>query len=62
MEDDGEHGIWFNRGVAGSQAFSRQFAGWVPTSTPDETHPAMVWLSSGLGEALLAFVGEALDD
>ncbi len=62
VEDDGEHGVWFNRGVAGSQAFSRQFAGWVPTQTPDETHPAMVWLSRGLGEALLAFVGEARDD
>jgi phosphatidylserine/phosphatidylglycerophosphate/cardiolipin synthase-like enzyme len=62
VEDDGEHGVWFNRGVAGSQAFSRQFAGWVPTTTPDETHPAMVWLSRGLGEALLAFVGEARDD
>ena len=61
VEDDGEHGVWFNRGVAGSQAFSRQFAGWVPTSTPDETHPAMVWLSRGLGEALLGFVGEAVD-
>ncbi len=62
VEDDGEHGVWFNRGVAGSQAFSRQFAGWVPTTTPDETHPAMVWLSRGLGEALLGFVGEARDD
>ncbi len=61
VEDDGEHGVWFNRGVAGSQAFSRQFAGWVPTSTPDEAHPAMVWLSRGLGEALLGFVGEAVD-
>lgn len=38
VEDDGEHGVWFNRGVAGSQAFSKQFAGWVPTDTPDETH------------------------
>jgi len=62
VEDDGEHGVWFNRGVAGSQAFARQFAGWVPTETPDETHPAMVWLSRGLGEALLDFVGEAPDD
>ena len=61
VEDDGEHGVWFNRGVAGSQAFSRQFAGWVPTSTPDETHPAMVWLSRGLGEALVGFIGEAVD-
>jgi phosphatidylserine/phosphatidylglycerophosphate/cardiolipin synthase-like enzyme len=60
VEDDGEHGVWFNRGVAGSQAFARKFAGWVPTTTPDETHPAMVWLSRGLGEAFTAFCGEAL--
>jgi phosphatidylserine/phosphatidylglycerophosphate/cardiolipin synthase-like enzyme len=61
VEDDGVHGIWFNRGVAGSQAFARKFAGWVPGDVPDETHPAMVWLSRGLGEAFVAFCGEALD-
>ena len=27
VEDDGVHGVWFNRGVAGSQAFARRFAG-----------------------------------
>ncbi len=61
VEDDGVHGIWFNRGVAGSQAFARKFAGWVPGDVPDEGHPAMVWLSRGLGEAFVAFCGEALD-
>lgn len=60
-EDDGEHGIWFNRGVAGSQAFARRFAGWVPTEQPDESHPAMAWLSRGLGEAFVAFCAEAQD-
>jgi phosphatidylserine/phosphatidylglycerophosphate/cardiolipin synthase-like enzyme len=61
VEDDGVHGVWFNRGVAGSQAFAHKFGGWVPGDVPDETHPAMVWLSRGLGEAFLAFCGEALD-
>ena len=61
VEDDGVHGVWFNRGVAGSQAFRRSFPDWVPQNPPDEADPAMVWLSRGLGEALLAFVGEALD-
>lgn len=60
VADDGVHGIWFNRGVAGSAAFAKQFHGWIPTDTPDEDHPAMRWLSRGLGEAFLAFIGEAL--
>lgn len=58
-EDDGVHGVWFNRGVAGSQAFARRFPGWVPDEVPDEGHPAMTWLSRGLGEAFLAFVAQA---
>lgn len=59
LEDDGVHGIWFNRGVAGSQAFARRFAGWVPGDVPDEAHPAMVWLSRGLGEAFLDVCAQA---
>ena len=59
VEDDGVHGVWFNRGVAGSQAFARRFAGWVPTKVPDEDHPAMRWLSRGLREAFEAFCAQA---
>jgi phosphatidylserine/phosphatidylglycerophosphate/cardiolipin synthase-like enzyme len=59
-EDDGVHGVWFNRGVAGSQAFARRFPDFVPGPDPDESHPAMRWLSRGLGEAFLAFCAEAL--
>lgn len=62
VEDDGVHGVWFNRGVAGSQAFARRFGGWLPGADPDESDPAMVWLSRGLAEAFRAFVAEAADD
>ena len=51
------HDIYFNRGVAGSQAYARKFSG-----KPDETKPKsdqMVWLSRGLFEALTTFIGRA---
>jgi phosphatidylserine/phosphatidylglycerophosphate/cardiolipin synthase-like enzyme len=60
-EDDGVHGIWFNRGVAGSQAFVKRFGQYTPPVDADETHPSFAWLSRGLGEAFLAFVGVAAD-
>ena len=60
-EDDGVHGIWFNRGVAGSQAFVRRFGQYTPPVDADEDHPAFAWLSRGLGEAFLRFVGRAAD-
>jgi phosphatidylserine/phosphatidylglycerophosphate/cardiolipin synthase-like enzyme len=58
-EDDGTHGVWFNRGVAGSQAFVKKFGQYTPPPASDETHPAFAWLSRGLGEAFLGFVGRA---
>ena len=60
-EDDGAHGIWFNRGVAGSQAFVKRFGQFVPPVGADEDHPAFAWLSRGLAEALLQFVARADD-
>src|SRR5690242_4999048 len=51
------HDVYFNRGVAGSQAYALKFK-----TKPDETKPyseQMVWLSRGLFEALLAFVARA---
>jgi len=58
-DDDGQafHGIYFNRGAAGSQAYARKFK-----TKPDETKPEsdqMVWLSRGLFEALTGFIGRA---
>ena len=57
--NDGQprHDIYFNRGVAGSQAYARKFQ-----DKPDETKPKsdqMVWLSRGLFEALTTFIGRA---
>lgn len=59
VEDDGVHGVWFNRGVAGSQAFAKRFAGYLPEHDEGEQSPSMVWLSRGLGEAFVAFCAEA---
>jgi len=61
-EDDGAHGIWFNRGVAGSQAFIKRFGQYTPPVGASEDHPAFGWLSRGLGEAFLALVARAGDD
>jgi phosphatidylserine/phosphatidylglycerophosphate/cardiolipin synthase-like enzyme len=52
------HDIYFNRGVAGSQAYARKF----PNSKPDENQPdsdQMKWLSRGLFEALIGFIDRA---
>jgi phosphatidylserine/phosphatidylglycerophosphate/cardiolipin synthase-like enzyme len=58
-EDDaaGTHAVFFNRGVAGSQAYARKFDNKPPEDVPDGE--AWKWLSRGLEEALLAFIGQA---
>jgi phosphatidylserine/phosphatidylglycerophosphate/cardiolipin synthase-like enzyme len=53
--DDGRNGVYFNRGVAGSQAYARRFGRSSPLGVPD----ARRWLSRGLEEGLLAFVTRA---
>jgi phosphatidylserine/phosphatidylglycerophosphate/cardiolipin synthase-like enzyme len=55
------HDIYFNRGVIGSQAYAREFG----NSTPDSNEPSspeMVWLSRGLFEGLLRFIGRAKNE
>ncbi len=56
-EDQGKHAVFFNRGVAGSQAFARKFPDVDLAKDPDPQ--ALAWLSRGLEEALLAFIGQA---
>jgi phosphatidylserine/phosphatidylglycerophosphate/cardiolipin synthase-like enzyme len=56
-EDLGTHAVYFNRGVAGSQAYVRKFGDKRPTEVPDNR--AWDWLSRGLAEAIIAFVGQA---
>lgn len=73
--DAPDHGIFFNRGAAGSQAYTRHFGDyrrwykvdkygrdrWVefirPGDVPDRE--AYQWLSRGLEEAALEFIGQA---
>ncbi len=58
-ENDGEHGIWFNRGAIASQAYARRFLNHKPTKEemddPKDKHTA--WLSRGLLEACLDYIG-----
>jgi phosphatidylserine/phosphatidylglycerophosphate/cardiolipin synthase-like enzyme len=54
------HDVFFNRGVIGSQAYAREFG----NRTPDPDDPQsreMKWLSRGLFEALMRFIGLAKD-
>lgn len=53
--DDGRHGIFFNRGAAGSQAYARKFH----DADPRHDAAAQAWLSRGLEEALLGFIAQA---
>src|SRR5581483_5015993 len=52
------HNIYFNRGVAGSQAFARKF-GATELEEDNPQQDAMVWLSRGLFEALTGFIARA---
>jgi phosphatidylserine/phosphatidylglycerophosphate/cardiolipin synthase-like enzyme len=56
-EDLGTHAIYFNRGVAGSQAYARKFKNKTPTQVPNNR--AWEWLSRGLEEAIIKFVNQA---
>jgi hypothetical protein len=54
------HDVFFNRGVIGSQAYARDFG----NAEPDVGNPQsreMVWLSHGLFEGLMGFIGRAAD-
>ena len=52
------HDVYFNRGVIGSQAYARDFGNAVPDIN-DPGAAEMKWLSHGLYEALVRFVGLA---
>ncbi|WP_208245948.1 phospholipase D-like domain-containing protein (plasmid) [Rhizobium sp. T1470] len=59
-EDDGKHGIWFNRGAIASQAFAEYFGN--KSLTEDEYNEPgneeVAFLSRGLLEACLRFIRE----
>jgi phosphatidylserine/phosphatidylglycerophosphate/cardiolipin synthase-like enzyme len=57
-EDEvGSGGVFFNRGVLGSQAYARRFNNADPREVPNGE--AFKWLSRGLLEALLSFIARA---
>jgi len=56
-EDQGVHAIYFNRGVAASQAYVRKFGAKKPDKVA--SRKALVWLSRGLEEGLLNFIKQA---
>jgi phosphatidylserine/phosphatidylglycerophosphate/cardiolipin synthase-like enzyme len=57
--DPGEsHDVFFNRGAISSQAYATRFG----NRNPDDVGPeAYEWLSRGLKEALIEFIGQAKD-
>jgi len=54
-----DHGIFFNRGAAASQEYSRRFGNREPGTMGDDKDPAWAWLSRGAHEAMLAFIARA---
>ena len=54
--NSGTHGVFFNRGTVG-QAYAKKFDNKSPDKIPN--NEAYKWLSRGLEEALIAFIGEA---
>lgn len=55
-----EHDVFFNRGVASSQAYNRQFNNLPPDKLRGTKRAeALAWLSRELDEALLTFIGNA---
>lgn len=56
-EDQDQHAIFFNRGAAGSQAYAQRFNNRSPRDVP--YREGYKWLSRGLEEALLKFIGQA---
>jgi phosphatidylserine/phosphatidylglycerophosphate/cardiolipin synthase-like enzyme len=56
-----EHDVFFNRGVASSQAYKRKFGNLAPDKqpTPAKQKAALQWLTRDLDEALLRFITKA---
>jgi phosphatidylserine/phosphatidylglycerophosphate/cardiolipin synthase-like enzyme len=58
-EASGSHDIFFNRGAAASQEYSRRFGKMAALENAKESDPRWGWLSRGAMEAILAFVDRA---
>lgn len=56
-EYDQGTGVWFNRGAIAGQAFARDFGNQKPPAPEDPEDPVTRWLSRGLLDACLQFIG-----
>ncbi|MBI5025669.1 MAG: hypothetical protein HZC12_02865 [Nitrospirae bacterium] len=56
-----EHDVFFNRGVASSQAFARKFKNATPDkiTDPDEKNKVLKWLTRDLKDAIIKFIEQA---
>ena len=60
LSSGGEHDIYFNRGVASSQAYARQFGNKRPSLLKEpKRSKALEWLTRHLDEAIVEFIGAA---
>ena len=62
-ESDAEHGhdVYFNRGAAASQEYSRRFGRLASLESAPDSDPRWAWLSRGAYEGILDFVARARD-
>ncbi len=59
----GDAKVFFNRAVAASQAYNREFGQQDPDQLPEPKRTqALAWLSRGLEEAILDFLAQAKDE
>jgi len=61
---NGKHGVFFNRGISGSQSYAEQFGNKRPDKMTDKSEQdrAYRWLSRGLYEGMLDFIASAEKD
>lgn len=54
-----DHSVFFNRGAIASQSFADKFGNEGPQNVDDPEDPTTQWLSRGLLEACLKYIGDA---
>lgn len=64
LYSNAEHDVFFNRGVASSQAYHRKFFNLPPDKITDPSmkQQALNWLSRDLDDAIIKFIGQARKD
>jgi phosphatidylserine/phosphatidylglycerophosphate/cardiolipin synthase-like enzyme len=58
-EEEGTHSVYFNRGVIAAQAYARKWKAAPDKLEGADQEAALTWLSRGLFEAMVAFIGQA---